>query len=186
MLWGGHECSLELRAEGGDTRLRATFPYASETELSPGRAEMFAPGAFRARVASGADVHLLFGHDYAKPLASRAAGSLELHDDDTGLHLEARIDGATSWSKDFLAAHAAGLVRGLSPGFRVPPGGERVEARGAGLLRTVTRADLLELSAVTVPAYPQAQIEARSWTLVHPVVAAANRQASLRLIRGYR
>ena len=40
---------------------------------------------------------------------------------------------------------------------------EKIENRGAGLLRTVTRAALFELSAVTVPAYPKAQIEARSW-----------------------
>jgi phage head maturation protease len=51
----------------------------------------------------------------------------------------------------------------LSPGFRVSPGGERIEGRGDGLLRTVTRAALFEVSAVTVPAYSAAQIEARAW-----------------------
>jgi len=30
-------------------------------------------------------------------------------------------------------------------------------------MRTITAADLFELSAVTVPAYPQAQVEARNW-----------------------
>ena len=64
---------------------------------------------------------------------------------------------------DFLAAHASGLIRGLSPGFRVADGGERIERRGTELVRTITQADLFEVSAVTVPAYPQAQIEARAW-----------------------
>ncbi|GAB1362414.1 hypothetical protein MASR1M32_16500 [Rhodobacter sp.] len=77
--------------------------------------------------------------------------------------LEARIAGGTSWATDFLAAHRAGLIRGLSPGFRVQPGGERIESRGTGLLRTITRAAVFEFSAVTVPAYPLAQIEARAW-----------------------
>lgn len=163
MLWGASLGGLELRSEGGATHLRAAFPYGAETELAPGRREVVAPHAFAARIEAGEDIHLLAGHDYEKPLASRAAGTLTLTDTDAALMLEARIDGSTSWARDFLAAHASGLIRGLSPGFMVQPGGDRVESKGAGLLRTVTRADLFELSAVTVPAYPQAQIEARAW-----------------------
>ena len=67
---------------------------------------------------------------------------------------------------DFLAAQAAGLITGLSPGFRVAPepGAETVELRKDGsILRTVRAAQLFELSAVTRPAYPEAQIEARNW-----------------------
>nr|WP_232295639.1 HK97 family phage prohead protease [Pseudorhodobacter aquimaris] len=51
----------------------------------------------------------------------------------------------------------------MSPGFRVRPGGEGIEARGGAILRTVRSADLFEISAVTVPAYSEAQIEARDW-----------------------
>ena len=54
-------------------------------------------------------------------------------------------------------------MRGLSPGFHVRPGGETVEERGTAILRTIRAADLIEISAVTKPAYPQAQIEARNW-----------------------
>lgn len=163
MLWGGNLGALEVRSEGGATRLRATFPYGAETELAPGRREIIAPMAFAGRIEAGEDIHLLAGHDWEKPLASRAAGTLDLTDSEAALVLEARIDSGTSWARDFLAAHASGLIRGLSPGFMVQPGGERIEGRGAALLRTVTRAALFELSAVTVPAYPQAQIEARTW-----------------------
>lgn len=163
MLWGASLGALELRSEGGATRLRATFPYSAETELAPGRHEVVAPHAFAARIDAGEEIHLLAGHDFDRPLASRAAGTLTVTDTDTAVIVEALIDGGTSWSRDFLAAHASGLIRGLSPGFMVQPGGEQIESRGAGLLRTVTRAALFELSAVTVPAYPQAQIEARSW-----------------------
>ncbi len=163
MLWGASLGALELRSEGGATRLRAAFPYSAETELAPGRREIIAPRAFAARIEAGADIHLLAGHDYEKPLASRAAGTLTLRDTDAALELEATIDGGTTWARDFLAAHASGLIRGLSPGFRVPTGGERIERRGADLVRTITAAELFELSAVTVPAYSQAQIEARAW-----------------------
>lgn len=165
MLWGGATTvgALELRTEGGATRLRASFPYGAETELAPGRYEVIASRAFADRIDAGADIHLLAGHDFDKPLASRAAGTLTVTNTDAALVIEAQIDSSTSWARDFLAAHGAGLIRGLSPGFRVPIGGEKIEKRGDGLLRTVTRAALFEVSAVTVPAYPSAQIEARDW-----------------------
>ena len=163
MLWGGHNGSLELRAEGGTTRLRATFPYGAEAEIAPGRFERIAPRAFAARIASGEDIHLLAGHSYDRPLASRSAGNLILTDGDDALNVEAEIDGGTTWARDFLAAYRAGLIKGLSPGFRVPRGGERIEQRAQGVLRTITAADLFEVSTVTRPAYTQAQVEARSW-----------------------
>lgn len=163
MLWGGNLGQLEIRAEGGTTRLVARFPYGAETELAPGRREVIAPRAFADRIEAGGEIHLLSQHDYSKPLASTAAGTLSLRDTDEALEIRAELDGGTSWAADFLAAHRAGLVRGLSPGFRVQDGGERIERRASGMLRTVTRAALFELSAVTRPAYPTAQIEARAW-----------------------
>jgi HK97 family phage prohead protease len=164
MLWGVASGALELRQESdGGFRVRGAFPYATETELAPGRSERIEPGAFADRLEGGQDVHLLSSHDYAKPLASRHAGSLQITDTPAALEFEARIDGGTSWAQDFIAAHRAGLVRGLSPGFRVPAGGERIERRGSGVVRSITRAELFELSAVTRPAYPAAQVEARRW-----------------------
>lgn len=163
MLWGASFGGLELRSEGGATRLRATFPYGAETELAPGRHEVIAPRAFAPRIEAGDEIHLLAGHDFNRPLASRQAGNLTLRDSDDALVIEAEIDAATSWAADFIAAHRAGLIRGLSPGFRVPRGGERIETRAGGILRTIERAELFEISAVTRPAYPDAQIEARSW-----------------------
>lgn len=170
MLWGGvaDGGALELRREeNGGVRLRGRFPYEAETTLASGRSERFAARAFAARIDAGADIHLLAGHDYEKPLASRAAGTLTLRDTDQALELDAVITAEmanTTWARDFLLAQGAGLVRGLSPGFQVTPGGERIERRGDGLLRTVTSAELFELSAVTVPAYGAAQIEARNWS----------------------
>jgi HK97 family phage prohead protease len=168
MLWGAATGALELRATEGGFRLRGAFPYGVETELSQGRAERIEARAFASRIEAGEDIHFLSGHDYDKPLASRGAGTLEIRDTDTALEFEAVLTDGTTWARDFLAAHGAGLIRGLSPGFRVPAGGERIERRGAGLLRRVEAAELFELSAVTRPAYPAAQIEARSWSPDEP------------------
>ncbi len=170
MLWGGHNGSLELRSEGGATRLTARFPYGRETEIAAGRLEVIAPRAFRDRIERGEEIHLLAGHDFNRPLASRSAGNMTLTDTDEALVIEAEIDSGTSWARDFLAAHGSGLIRGVSPGFRVPRGGERIERRGAGVLRTIASAELFEISAVTRPAYPEAQIEARNWQPVGEVV----------------
>jgi hypothetical protein len=61
---------------------------------------------------------------------------------------------------------------GISPGFRIPPeravaNAEKVEeedpALGIALIRYIFAALLYELSIVTRPAYPEAQVEARSW-----------------------
>ena len=137
MLWGGFNGSLELRTEGGATRLRGRFPYGAATVLAttPTRKrEVFAARAFAARIEAGEDIHLLAGHSYDRPLASRSAGNLRLTDGDDALTVEAEIEEGTTWARDFLAANAAGLIRGLSPGFRVPRGGERIEQRGGGVL----------------------------------------------------
>lgn len=190
MLWGVHSGGIELRTEGGATRLRATFPYGRETVLAEGigmgreRREMIVARAFSDRIERGEDVHFLAGHDFNRPLASRSAGTLTLTETDDALTVEAEISAdmaGVSYVRDFLSAHAAGLVRGLSPGFRVRPGGETVEERGNAILRTIRSADLIEISAVTKPAYPQAQIEARNWQPVGDVARRlTHRPAALR------
>jgi hypothetical protein len=123
---------------------------------------VFAPRSLEPRD----NVFLLSQHRFESPLASTGAGTLELRSDSEGLQFEARLSpevAGTSHGRDAVALIRSGLAVGLSPGFRVPSGGERVERRGDGLLRTVTRAELHELSVVTKPAFPQAEVEARSW-----------------------
>ena len=166
MLWGAPLAGLEVRrASDGAAELRGRFPYGEPTELAPGRREVFAPGALWWRE----DVHLLSGHDFARPLASLRRGSLELRGGDDALEFEARISprvAATQAGADALALIEEGLAAGVSPGFRVEADGAEVRREGDGLLRTVKRAELVELSVVTKPAYPAAQVQARAWELV--------------------
>lgn len=84
------------------------------------------------------------------------------------LVIEARIApgiAGASYVADILAGIKSGLTVGLSPGFRVSPdpGAETIRSMGSAVLRTVNAAILEEISIVTRPAYPAAQIEARSW-----------------------
>lgn len=175
MLWAGSKGGLEVRTSpDGATVLRGRFPYATPTVLQGGRErrrEVFQARAFGASIADGGDVHLLVHHDFDRPLASRAAGSLAITDSDDAMSFEATIAPemrGVGYVKDFLGTLAAGLVGGISPGFRVPEGGDLVKRDGEGLMRVVRAADLVEISAVTKPAYPAAQIEARNWHVDQP------------------
>ena len=176
MLWAAYQAGLELRTEGGETRLSGRFPYGRETVLreagkaGPELREVFAPRAFGMRVdRRDRNVHLLAGHDFTKPMASFGSGTLDLTDTDDALLLEARITpdmGTVSYVADMLASIRAGLTVGLSPGFRIIsslPAAESIQRSGNVVLRTVKDAFLEEISIVTRPAYPEAQVEARCW-----------------------
>jgi len=196
MLWGGADIGgqLELRRDNsGATRLRGTFPYGVPAILSDGgrtgkpQKEVIGPRAFAYRVDSpDEDIHLLVGHDYDRPLASRGTGTLILRDTPAALSFTATISreiGDTTYGRDALAMIAAGLDVGISPGFRIPPeravprdqaeevteepNDGKLDAQGqpqrGAIIRTVKQALLYELSVVTRPAYPKAQVEARSW-----------------------
>lgn len=183
MLTGFADGGLELRKRAsGALALQGRFPYNKRAVLSDGgrsgrpRKEVIAPRAFAYRVdRPDEDIHLLIGHSYDRPLASRGAGTLDLKDGDDALTFSASITDEmqeVSYVRDFLGAMRAGLIIGISPGFRIPPeravpNAEKVEeedpAEGTALIRTIFAALLYELSVVTRPAYDETQIEERNW-----------------------
>lgn len=189
---------LELRAAGdGTRRLTGSFPYLSLAIVNSGgngrrpQKERFASRAFAYAIEDKErDIHLLSGHSFDKPLASKKAGTLILRDTDTALGFEAVLTPdiqRTSWAADFMAAFAAGLIGGISPGFRVAPPEavpkpeevtEEDPSEGNALIRTIFAAVLFELSMVTRPAYPETQADLRSFD--------SNRTDSVRLIHPYR
>lgn len=175
------QTDLEIRDEGdGSRRLSASFPYNSNAVIDAGgngrrpRKGRFAPGAFSFAINDpGRDVHLLVGHSFDKPLASKNAGTLAFRDSDKALALEATITAElqeASWWRDFAAAYAAGLIGGISPGFRIAPsdivpGAEKTEdespSQGKALIRTIFATILFEMSLVTRPAYPETGVAVR-------------------------
>lgn len=173
---------LELRAESdGTRRLSGRFPYNSRAVIHSGgkgrkpRKEQFAPKSFDFAINDpDRDIHVLVGHSFDKPLASKKAGTLLFNDTLEALLFEVVITEEiqrTSWWQDFLNAFLAGLIVGISPGFRVAPPeaveeAERFEdedpAEGNAIIRTILAAILFELSFVTRPAYPDTQLDLRS------------------------
>jgi len=194
MLWGGATDggALELRrANDGGARLTGRFPYGKPAVLSDGgrtgrpRKEIIAPGAFSYRVERPEeDIHLLVGHSYDRPLASKGTGTLSFQDTAAALIFNAIITreiAETAHGRDALALIGSGLAVGISPGFRIPPeravpNAEEIteeedrpeEGMHRAIIRTILAALLYELSLVVRPAYPEAQIEARSWEVSRP------------------
>lgn len=197
MLWGGHSGGLEIRKRAsGAMALRGRFPYGKPAVLSDGgrtgrpRKEIIAPKAFAYRVDKPEeDLHLLVGHQYSRPLASRGAGTFDVKDSANALTFEATITEEmqeVSYVRDILVSIRAGLTLGISPGFRLPPKRavpepEKIEDEGHdpengahnAIIRTVMAALLYEVSIVTRPAYPEAQVEARSWDVARDGIKPA-------------
>lgn len=191
---------LELRAAGdGSRRLHGKFPYNSRATVDAGgngrrpKKEEFAPGAFSFAVDDPErEIHMLIGHSFDKPLASRKAGTLDLRDSDDALEFVATLTPEiqrASWAQDFLAAFAAGLIGGVSPGFRVAPPEavakpeettEESPSEGNALIRTIFAAVLFELSMVTRPAYPETVTDLRAFDPKCEEGAARHREAMRR------
>ncbi|WP_197917979.1 HK97 family phage prohead protease [Thiosulfatihalobacter marinus] len=174
-IWAAQ--SLEVRQQGGRPTIVGRFPYNTWAVLADRgtvRKEEIEPGAFDFTLQDDTrEVHLLLGHSFDKPLASRRAGSLEFQDSETSLEFRATIPEAAekaSHVQDALALLASGLVAGVSPGFRVPPkdvvpDAERLEPEPGNpgvMIRKLSALVLYELSLVTRPAYEQSQAELRA------------------------
>ena len=118
------------------------------------------------------EIHLLSGHSFDRPLASKRRGTLRLEDRDDGLRFEADLPEEAeqpSWMRDTVLALQGGLVGGISPGFSVPPASvpnaEQVipEPGNPGVqIRVIRQAVLYELSLVTRPAYPATELDLRA------------------------
>lgn len=76
-------------------------------------------------------------------------------EDHHGLRLTGYLTRGHTWAKDLRASLRHGTIRGLSIGFTLPEDGYEKTDNG----RTITKADLFEVSFVGEPAEPKAQVE---------------------------
>lgn len=113
----------------GKTKLRLTG-YASVTE-APYKltdrqgtfTETVARGAFRRTLASQPDINLLVNHEGVS-MARTRAGTMALREDQTGLHVEARLDPKHPDVKILRSAIESGDLDEWSFSFRIDPGGD--------------------------------------------------------------
>ena len=174
MTWNVWE-GLELRQSG--RKLSGSFPYGKTATLRDRgrvRKEKLQPSAFRYAVEDDEhEVDLLVGHSFDMPLASKQRGTLKLKDSAKSLDFEAELPpegDQPQYIVDTLKGIRSGLVRGLSPAFRIPPRGVVRDAEtlvpevgNPGVyVREVNDAVIFEMSVVSRPYYTDTTLDVRS------------------------
>jgi HK97 family phage prohead protease len=141
--------------------------YDRLSEDLGGFRERFARGSLRSVLEAGQDVRFMVSHGAGAdglPLARVSNGTLQLAEDDTGLRFAASLNPDMTAAGDLVAAVQRRDASQMSFAFMVDPdrgGRDRWHSTSAGPVRTVKQAsDLLEISAVALPAYPTTTIAA--------------------------
>lgn len=121
--------------------------------------ETILPQAFTNALARADEICFYLEHDPNKILATTKNNTLQVTQDNVGLHMSATIV-PTNDGEDAYKLIKSGIITNMSFGFLV---NEDVwDSDGNIPLRTVTDLDLLEVSAVKNPAYTSSSISARS------------------------
>lgn len=150
----------------GETTLRGhAAVFNSLSEDLGGFREIIEPGFFREALRRQPDVRLLVNHD-GLPLARTRSGTLELREDQRGLHVFARLDKNDPDVIRLRGKMQRGDVDQMSFAFTLRDDADSWElAEDGGVVRTL-RADgaddLLDVSVVTYPAYQATDVSMRS------------------------
>jgi hypothetical protein len=152
--------SFELRtaADDGDFALEGTaISYDCLSQDLGGFRERIMPGAFARSIKQGADVKCLLNHDANVVLGRTKSGTLQLEDTRKGLGFRCQLDKNNSAHRDVYASVKRGDLSECSFAFTVPQGGDafdEVTQDGKRFVRrTITGANLRDVSIVAYPAY---------------------------------
>jgi HK97 family phage prohead protease len=137
----------------GDVAADGTFSgHAALFGIEDLAHDVVEPGAFAASLARrGADgVKMLWHHDPAEPIGRW----LEIREDRRGLFVRGRLLGEIARAREAATLMKAGVLDGLSIGFRTVSG--RRDPKSG--IRRLTAIDLWEISLVTFPMQPDARV----------------------------
>ncbi|MFJ7831793.1 HK97 family phage prohead protease [Peribacillus sp. NPDC097284] len=158
------QSTIEIREDGEGQRTITGYAVKWEMKSHPMGwfqrfQEQFKKGAF-AESLTKEDQRALWSHDTSQVLGRTKNGTLRLYEDDIGLRFELDLPN-TTLGNDAYETIKRGDVDGVSFGFRMRKE-EWDESDPDNVTRTVTQADLFEISPVGFPAYPDSQVSARS------------------------
>jgi HK97 family phage prohead protease len=108
------------------------------------------------------DLAMLVDHDSSKIVSRMSAGTLSAIDTADGFKVESKLDDDLSYVRDLKTNLRNGNIKGMSFGFHVPEGGDEIRKQDDGtILRVVNKMNLVEVSAVTFPAYTSTEASMR-------------------------
>lgn len=151
-----------------------------------GFSERFNKGAFRESINGGADVVYLFNHNPDAVLARTKSGTLKLGEDGSGLTVDARL-APTSVGRDLAILMDRGDVNQMSVGMQVlEDRWEEISGADGNMYeqRTIVRAKLFDVSAVTSPAYKETDASLREADLARELRNARGVAVQRRTIQG--
>lgn len=149
----------ELRADDDRKEIAGYFAvFDDEYKVFDYLTESIAPGAFADSIKG--DVRCCWNHDTGIVLGRTSASTLILTEDDHGLYGVCKINENDSDAVNAYERIKRGDVSQCSIGFQVVQ--ESWEDRGESSHVTIEKANLLEVSPVTFPAYESTAIQARS------------------------
>jgi HK97 family phage prohead protease len=160
----GRQDKPEVRkAEGEPTKIvgYAVRWDAPSSPIGGMFVEKFSRGAFAAALTQP-DVYASWQHD-EREILGRTPNTLTIVEDEIGLRYEIT---PPSWADKYVESIERGDVRGSSFIFRATKQ-DWDETNPDMMVRTVTEAELFEVSPVTLPAYPQSTAGIRSAKDVH-------------------
>jgi HK97 family phage prohead protease len=129
--------------------------------LEWGYRERIMPGAFAKTIKDG-DIRALFNHDPNHVLGRNKAGTLDLREDETGLHFTARPPDEP-WVRALIASIRRGDIDQAS--FAFQPVQEDWSKNQKQPIRNVREVRLFDVSPVTFPAYIDTIVQARTQSL---------------------
>lgn len=170
--------AVELRSEITGNKLSGYGAVFNQYADMGSYLEQLQPTAFDAVLADpNSDVRSFWNHDSTMLLGRQASGTLRLSTDTHGLHFELDLPN-TSYANDVRELAARGDLTGMSFGFQ--PGEEQWSTVGNRELRThISVARLIEVSPVSLPAYPGTSVQLRSLTDI-PAVSETRRSQLVR------
>lgn len=126
--------------------------FNSRTKLYGNLYEQVAPGAFSETLKRD-NVYALWQHDWTMPLGDLKSGTLRLWEDEKGLGYELN-PGDTDYAVNLVKNIKRGVVRQSSFGFDAQEAPNVHDAEAKGVVRTLKRVRLYDVSPVTLAAYP--------------------------------
>lgn len=166
---------IEVRDGQGDEMALVGYAarFNTRSRNLGGFVEQIAPGAFTQSLKENADVKCTFNHDPNQVLGRTKSGTCTVEQDEQGLKFRCQLDSTNTLHRNIYASVKRGDIDECSFAFTVDKDGQTWADEENGnedwfAVRTLTNVQLVDVSAVTYPAYFGTSVDARSLSVLFP------------------